>query len=61
MQFDRPEVGISFDLAAEEAVRVRQELFRTAARSKAILAGAHLPRLVRLEEKGMGYAAVPVL
>jgi glyoxylase-like metal-dependent hydrolase (beta-lactamase superfamily II) len=59
VQFERPEVGITFDLAGERAIQVRQELFQRAARSKAVLAGAHLPGLVRLEPKGAGYAAVP--
>jgi glyoxylase-like metal-dependent hydrolase (beta-lactamase superfamily II) len=60
VQFERPEVGISYDLAGAEAIQVRQELFRKAARSKAVLAGAHLSKLVRIEVKGAGYAALPV-
>jgi len=59
VQFERPEVGIAFDLEGGRAIRIRQELFQRAARSKAVLAGAHLPGLVRLEPKGAGYAAVP--
>lgn len=61
VQFERPGVGVAFDLDGAAAVKVRQELFREAARRKVILAGAHLPKLVRLTAKGEGYDAVPVL
>lgn len=60
VQFERPEVGIAFDLEADRAVAIRQALFQRAARSGAVLAGAHLPRLVRLEAEGAGYRAMPV-
>jgi len=60
VQFERPEVGVTFDLEGERAVRVREELFREAARSKVVLAGAHLPQFVRIEAKGTGYGALPV-
>jgi glyoxylase-like metal-dependent hydrolase (beta-lactamase superfamily II) len=60
VQFERPEVGVAFDLDGPQAVQIRQELCRRAARSKVVLAGAHLPRLVRIEPKGAGYTAVPV-
>lgn len=59
VQFERPEVGVSFDADGEQAIRIRQELFKKAAQSKAVLAGAHLPRLVRIEAKGQGYVARP--
>ena len=60
VQFQRPEVGVAFDLDGDRAVKIRQELFREAARRKAVLAGAHLPTLVRLVPKGAGYDPVPV-
>jgi len=60
VQFERPEVGVAFDLDRDAAVKVRQELFREAARRKVVLAGAHLPKLVRIAPKGQGYEAVPV-
>lgn len=60
VQFERPEVGIAFDLEVDRAVAIRQGLFQRAARSGAVLAGAHLPRLVRLEAQGAGYRAMPV-
>lgn len=60
VQFERPEVGVSFDSNGGDAVAIRQALFRTAAQKKVVLAGAHLPQLVRIEAKGTGYLAVPV-
>jgi glyoxylase-like metal-dependent hydrolase (beta-lactamase superfamily II) len=60
VQFERPEVGVSFDSNGAEAVAIRQSLFRMAAQSKAVLAGAHLPQLVYIEAKGTGYVAIPV-
>ncbi|WP_243319092.1 MBL fold metallo-hydrolase [Geothrix paludis] len=60
VQFQRPEVGVAFDLDGDRAVKVRQELFREAARRKVVLAGAHLPQIVRIAPKGTGYEAVPV-
>ena len=61
VQFQRPEVGVAFDLDGDHAVKVRQELFREAARRKAVLAGAHLPQIVRIIPKGAGYDTVSVL
>jgi glyoxylase-like metal-dependent hydrolase (beta-lactamase superfamily II) len=60
VQFEHPEVGIAFDIAGTKAIQVRQELFRKAAKARVVLAGAHLPQLVRLEAKGTGYVATPV-
>jgi hypothetical protein len=60
VQVDHPEVGIAFDLDGDRAVRIRQELFREAARRKAILAGAHLAQPVRITARGSGFAVVPV-
>ncbi|HJV21062.1 MAG TPA: MBL fold metallo-hydrolase [Holophagaceae bacterium] len=60
VQFQRPDVGVAFDLDGDRAVKARQELFREAARRKVVLAGAHLPQIVRITLKGEGYEAVPV-
>lgn len=60
VQFQHPEVGVAFDLDGAAAVKARQELFREAARRKVVLAGAHLPQIVRIIPKGAGYEAVPV-
>ena len=48
-------------LLAARAVAIRKELFRRAAETGAVLAGSHLPQLVRLEAKGEGYAARPAV
>lgn len=60
VQLEHPEAGVSFDADGARAVAVRKELFRRAAETKVVLAGSHLPQLVRLEAKGEGYAARPV-
>ncbi|GLH67249.1 MBL fold metallo-hydrolase [Geothrix edaphica] len=60
VQFQRPEVGVAFDLDGDRAVKVRQDLFREAVHRKVVLAGAHLPQIVRIAPKGAGYEAVPV-
>ena len=60
VQFQRPEVGVAFDLDGDRAVKIRQQLFREAARRQVVLAGAHLPQIVRIIPKGGGYEAVPV-
>ena len=59
VQFERPEAGIVFDLEGAQAVQARQQFFQRATRSKVVLAGAHLPRLVRIQPMGGGYSAVP--
>jgi glyoxylase-like metal-dependent hydrolase (beta-lactamase superfamily II) len=59
IQFQHPEVGVAFDLDGAKAVQARRELLRRAARSQAVLAGAHLPRLVRVKAEGAGFVATP--
>lgn len=59
VQFERPEVAVSFDLDRAKAVSARNDFFQRASRSKAVLAGTHLWRLARLEPKGAGFAATP--
>jgi len=60
VQFACPEAGTTFDLQGDQAVKTRQEWFRGAAESGAILGGAHLPRLVRLLPEGQAFRDVPV-
>ena len=60
VQFECPEAGASFDLQPAQAVRTRLDGFRKAAAEGAILAGAHLPRLVRIRPEGRGFRALPV-
>jgi glyoxylase-like metal-dependent hydrolase (beta-lactamase superfamily II) len=59
IQFERPEVGVSFDVDRDQAVSLRKELLRRAASANAVLAGAHLQGLVRLEPRGAGFAVRP--
>ncbi|HJW71983.1 MAG TPA: MBL fold metallo-hydrolase [Geothrix sp.] len=60
VQFQQPEAGVSFDLDAGRAIQSRQDLFRQAAKAKIVLAGAHLPGLLRIESRGAGFQQVPV-
>lgn len=62
IQFERPEVAMSFDTDSDKAIAARKDFFRKAAASGAVLAGAHLafPGLVRLKIKGEGFVATSV-
>lgn len=57
VQFERPEVGIAFDLDGERAVAIRQALFEEAAQRQVVLAGAHVSEPVRITRRGAGYEA----
>jgi glyoxylase-like metal-dependent hydrolase (beta-lactamase superfamily II) len=59
VQFERPGVAVTFDTDSEQAVSARKDIFRQAAQSKAVLAGAHLafPGLFQLQVRGDGFAA----
>lgn len=57
VQFEYPEVGVTFDLDGGRAIRTRQDRFLEAARRQVVLAGAHLARPVRLRAEGAGYEA----
>lgn len=62
VQFLHPEVAIEFDIDKKQAVATRKKIFASAAKSKVLIAGMHLPfpgiGHVRAEAKG--YAWVPV-
>ncbi|BDU72956.1 MBL fold metallo-hydrolase [Mesoterricola silvestris] len=60
VQFARPKTGIVYDLDGERAVASRLDFFRRAAAAQAVLAGAHLPKLVRIVPEGEGYRTVNV-
>ncbi len=60
VQFARPATGISFDLEGDLAVRTRLDFFRRAAAGNVVLAGAHLPHLVRIVQDGDGYRTTRV-
>ena len=59
VQFPRPSAALAFDWDSSLATAARKELFRNAAQTHAVLAGAHLafPGLFRIEAKGDGYSA----
>lgn len=59
IQFERPEVAVSFDFDGARAIHARQDFFQRAARAKTILAGTHLWNFVRLEPQGAGFGAAP--
>ena len=60
VQFTHPEVGVTFDTDRPAAIAIRKELFRRAAEEHIILAGAHLPAIVRLVKSGDGFEATAV-
>jgi len=59
VQFSHPSVGISFDSNGEMAIASRTDFFQRAAKAHIIVAGAHLPEMVRLEKKGDAFVATP--
>jgi len=60
VQFEHPSVGITFDSNGQMAIASRIDFFQRAAKAHIILAGAHLPKMVRLEKKGDAFVATPV-
>jgi glyoxylase-like metal-dependent hydrolase (beta-lactamase superfamily II) len=63
VQFPRPDVAFKYDIDQEKAVAVREELFRSAAARRVLVAGMHLsfPGIGRLRaEDGNAYTWVPV-
>jgi len=60
VQFEHPSVGITFDSNGQMAIGSRIDFFQRAAKAHIVLAGAHLPEMVRLEKKGDAFVATPV-
>ncbi|MES2102657.1 MAG: MBL fold metallo-hydrolase [Pseudomonadota bacterium] len=62
VQFEHPEVTISFDSDSKTAAAERKHAFADAAKGGYLVAGAHLsfPALGHLRTEGKGYAWVPV-
>ena len=62
VQFEHPEVTISFDTDAKSAARQRQQAFADAAKSGYLVAGAHLsfPGIGHIRKQGKAYAFTPV-
>lgn len=62
VQFLRPEVAIEFDIDQKQAVATRKKIFASAAKSKVLIAGMHLPfpGIGHVRADAKGYAWVPV-
>ena len=62
VQFERPDIGVVFDLDGTTADKTRAALFEEIARTGQLIGGQHLPfpSLGRLRKEGAGYAWVPV-
>lgn len=60
IQFAEPSVGVSFDTNGQMAIEERIAFFRQAAAGKVIIAGAHLPEMVRIEKAGNSFTVLPV-
>lgn len=63
VQFSRPDISVDFDWDQKQAVLTRQALFKSAAKSKALIAGMHLPfpGIGRIRADGnITYTWVPV-
>jgi glyoxylase-like metal-dependent hydrolase (beta-lactamase superfamily II) len=60
VQFEHPLVGINFDSSGQMAIASRIDFFQRAAKAHTVLAGAHLPKMVRLEKKGDAFVATQV-
>ena len=60
VQFEHPSVGITFDSNGQMAIASRIDFFQRAAKNHIVIAGAHLPEIVRLEKKGDAFIAKSV-
>jgi len=60
VQFEHPSVGITFDSNGQMAIASRIDFFQRAAKNHIVIAGAHLPEMVRLENKGDVFIAKSV-
>lgn len=60
VQFEHPSVGITFDSDSQMAIASRIDFFQRAAKNHIVIAGAHLPEMVRIENKGDAFIAKSV-
>jgi glyoxylase-like metal-dependent hydrolase (beta-lactamase superfamily II) len=60
IQFKYPSVGVVFDSDSPMAIKARIDFFQRAAMTQAILAGGHLPELVKIKKTGEAFVATPV-
>lgn len=61
IQFNEPSVGVTFDTNGSMAIKERITFFEQAATGKVIIAGAHLPEMVRIEKSGTSFIVLPVI
>src|SRR5271163_3252841 len=61
IQFQRPEIGIIYDMNGPEADKTRQDLIERVAKDRVVVAGTHLPfpGIGRLRKDQSGYAWMP--
>lgn len=60
IQFSRPSAGVVFDTDSPMAIRERLSFFQQAASGNIIIAGAHLPEMVRIKKSGNSFTVIPV-
>lgn len=60
IQFTKPSAGVVFDTDTSMAIRERLNFFQQAASGNIIIAGAHLPEIVRIKKSGNSFAVIPV-
>ncbi len=60
IQFTKPSAGVVFDTDSSMAIRERLNFFQQAASGNIIIAGAHLPEMVRIKKSGNSFAVIPV-
>jgi glyoxylase-like metal-dependent hydrolase (beta-lactamase superfamily II) len=61
IQFQRPDIGIIYDMNGPEADKTRQDLIERVAKDRVVVAGTHLPfpGIGRLRKDQSGYAWMP--
>ena len=61
IQFQRPDIGIIFDMNGSEADKTRQDVIERAALERIVVGGTHLPfpGLGRIRKDGSGYTWMP--
>jgi glyoxylase-like metal-dependent hydrolase (beta-lactamase superfamily II) len=60
IQFANPLASLKFDSDSSRAIASRLEFFKQAAQQHVIVAGAHLPQMVQIEQLGDVFKAAPV-
>lgn len=58
VQFTKPSVGVVFDTNSTMAINERLNFFQQAASGNIIIAGAHLPEMVRIKKSGSSFVVL---